>query len=107
MLHDMFSPGLLCMLQVRAYMEAALGVQRFAAVSAALTVPPLHTCVRVNTLRATREVCTRCMQPLLGQLVPCQEAYIQACIRTGQAGSDLMHRVGNLSWPANASQSIS
>lgn len=44
------------LVQVHGYMEAALGVEQFAAMRAALTVPPLRTCVRVNTLRATQQV---------------------------------------------------
>lgn len=45
-----------CQMQVQGYMEAALGVEQFSAMQAALTVPPLHTCVRVNTLRTTPQV---------------------------------------------------
>jgi hypothetical protein len=43
--------------QVQEYMTAAMGAEAFAAMQAALTVPPLHTCVRVNTLHTTPEVC--------------------------------------------------
>lgn len=42
--------------QVEQYMQAALGAQTFAAMQAALAAPPLHTCVRVNTLRMTPQV---------------------------------------------------
>jgi hypothetical protein len=42
-------------------MTTAMGAEQFAAMQAALTVPPLHTCVRVNTLRTTPEVCRHAM----------------------------------------------
>jgi hypothetical protein len=43
--------------QAAAYLAAALGTQQFAALQAALAAPPLSTCVRVNALRTTPEVC--------------------------------------------------
>lgn len=44
------------MRQVRAYLAAAFGEERFDAISSALCRPPLKTCVRVNTLKADVEV---------------------------------------------------
>ncbi|EFN59890.1 hypothetical protein CHLNCDRAFT_132901 [Chlorella variabilis] len=39
--------------EVRQYLEAALGPQKLAEISAALARPPLATCLRVNTLRTS------------------------------------------------------
>eukprot|EP00879_Flechtneria_rotunda_P021512 GHRR01022673.1.p1 GENE.GHRR01022673.1~~GHRR01022673.1.p1 ORF type:complete len:169 (+),score=50.91 GHRR01022673.1:526-1032(+) len=39
--------------QVAAFLEAALGAEVFARMRAALCVPPLSTCLRVNTLKCT------------------------------------------------------
>jgi methyltransferase NSUN6 len=42
---------------VKSYLAAALGSERFKKVSEALCRPPLSVCLRVNTLRTTPEVC--------------------------------------------------
>lgn len=39
------------------YLQAVFGVERFRTIAAALMRPPLSTCLRVNTLRTTPEVC--------------------------------------------------
>lgn len=43
--------------EVQAYLEAALGAEALRRISAALARPPLATCLRVNTLRTTPQVC--------------------------------------------------
>jgi hypothetical protein len=52
----------LIILQVRAYLAAALGEEQLLRASAALCRPPLRTCVRVNTLRADPEEVARQLQ---------------------------------------------
>ena len=42
-------------LQVHAYLEASLGPQRLRHVQASLCSPPLETCMRINTIRCSRE----------------------------------------------------
>lgn len=44
------------LLQLRAYFEHAFGKEGFEALSAVLSKPPLQTCLRVNTLKATPQV---------------------------------------------------
>lgn len=67
-LHVLTKPGLHT--QVKEYMAASLGDQQFAAMQAALAVPPLHTCVRVNMLRATPQVCVGAVQPFSDLYTP-------------------------------------
>ena len=51
--------------EVRQYLEAALGPQKLAEISAALARPPLATCLRVNTLRTSPQVpCRARRRPL-------------------------------------------
>lgn len=72
--------------EVAAYLEAALGPERLAAISAALTRPPLATCLRVNTLRTTPEVRRDC-----SSLHHChvQLSTGQACIVQAHAAATL------------------
>lgn len=41
--------------QVHEYLEASLGSQRLRAVQAGMCTPPLETCMRINTMRCSRD----------------------------------------------------
>ncbi len=51
-----FAPKVCWEPEVQGVLEAALGAEKLAEISAALARPPLATCLRVNTMRTTVEV---------------------------------------------------
>ncbi|WIA12192.1 hypothetical protein OEZ85_012263 [Tetradesmus obliquus] len=53
--------------QVSGFLAAALGAEQFRRIQAAIAVPPLSTCVRVNTLRTSTQDVMQQLQGLLPQ----------------------------------------
>jgi hypothetical protein len=51
--------------QVSGFLAAALGDEQFRRIQAAIAVPPLSTCLRVNTLQATVQASNMQLLPLV------------------------------------------
>ena len=64
--------------EVQQYLAAALGPDKLRQISLALARPPLATCLRVNTLRTTPEVCSPVRQLRVGATQPSR---LHSCLR--------------------------
>jgi hypothetical protein len=53
--------------QVSSFLAAALGDEQFRRIQAAIAVPPLSTCLRVNTLQATVQASDMQLLPLVAR----------------------------------------
>lgn len=79
-----------CVLQVQRYLEAAMGPAEVAVMQAALAVPPLHTCLRVNTLRTTPQVCRVCVRGVVMQGSPLTQG-LDCCFGAIQHTNEHVH----------------
>lgn len=61
---------------MQSYLEACLGEEELQRINEALTRPPLATCLRVNTLRVTPEVCCILLPLPFALLAPSNSALV-------------------------------